>query len=283
MAVTLDDLQQSVGNNETAHDVITASQVGRLAVALDVEHPAPNKGDPVPPGWHGVFFPPLVPLGRLREDGQPSGGGIAPPVPLPRRRLVGVRGSYLESLRIGDEVTKLTEVASITIKDWGAGPTALLTVRETISTDRGPAVIDERDVLFFGDDGPGQPDEVPTLPAVAPWTRQYESNPVMIFRLSAVRFNSHRIHYDRDYATKIEGYPGLVVPVTLVSFLIMEMCRAEAPGRPLVGFSYTSEKPVFDLGPYTIYGAPDGDRVQMWATDYAGALAVTAEARLAGE
>jgi 3-methylfumaryl-CoA hydratase len=151
VANSLDDLQQFFGNNETARDVITASQVGRLALAFDVDHPAPNQGDPVPPGWHGVFFPPLVPLGRLREDGQPSGGGIAPPVPLPRRRLVGVCGSYLESLRVGDEVTKLTKIASITIKDWGAGPTALVTVRETISTDRGPAVIDERDVLYFGE------------------------------------------------------------------------------------------------------------------------------------
>jgi 3-methylfumaryl-CoA hydratase len=281
LADTIGDLQQFVGNSEVSHDVITASQVGRLAVALDVDHPAPNKGDAVPPGWHGVFFPPLVPLGRLREDGQPSGGGIAPPVPLPRRRLVGVRGSYLEPLRVRDEITKLTEIAAITIKDWGAGRTALVTVRETISTDRGPAVIDERDVLYFGEQGPGESEKPPTLPAAAPWARTYESNPVMIFRLSAVRFNSHRIHYDRDYAVKTEGYPGLVVPVTLVSFLMMEMCRAEAPDTPLASFSYNSEKPVFDLGPYNIFGAPDGDRVQLWATDYAGELAVTAEARLA--
>ena len=282
MADSLDDLKKFVGNSQTAEDVITASQVGRLAVALDVDHPAPNKGDAVPPGWHGVFFPPLIPLARLREDGQPTGGGVAPPVPLPRRRLVGVRGAYPDALRIGDDVTKITEVSSIAIDDWGAGPVVTVTVRETISTDRGTAVIDERDVLYFGEDGPGGADEPPSLPETAAWTRSYESNPVTIFRLSAVRFNSHRIHYDRDYTTKTEGYPGLVVPVTLVSFLMMEMCRAEAPAKPLAAFSYRSEKPVFDLGPYTISGAPDGETVQMWATDYEGALAVTAKATLAG-
>jgi len=101
----------------------------------------------------------------------------------------------------------------------------------------------------------------------------------MIFRLSAVRFNSHRIHYDRDYATKQEGYPGLVVPVTLVTFLMMEMCRAEAPDRPLASFSYRSEKPVFDLGPYSLFGAPEGDAVTLWATDYENDLAVTASAQ----
>jgi 3-methylfumaryl-CoA hydratase len=149
MTDNLDELQQFVGNRETSEDVITASQVGRLAVTLDVDHPAPNKGDAVPHGWHSVFFPALVPFERLRSDGQPSGGGVAPPVPLPRRRLVGVRGEYLDALRVGDEVTKLTEVAEIKIEDFSAGPTARVTVRETINLPRGTAVIDERDVLFF--------------------------------------------------------------------------------------------------------------------------------------
>lgn len=278
MAERLEDLQRYVGNSQTAHDVITASQVGRLAAALDVDHPAPNKGDHIPPGWHGVFFPPLAPLGRLRDDGQPAGGGVAPPVPLPRRRLVGVRGAYHDALRIGDEVTKITEVADITIEDFGAGPTARVTVRESINSTRGPAVVDERDVLYFGENGPGDADKPPNLPAKALWSRTYESNPVMIFRMSAVRFNSHRIHYDRDYATTKEGYPGLVVPVTLVSFLMMELCRAEAPERPLASFGYRSEKPVFDLGPFSVFATPEGDGVKLWATDYEDALAVTAGA-----
>jgi hypothetical protein len=59
-----------------------------------------------------------------------------------------------------------------------------------------------------------------------------------------------------------------------VSFLLID--TAEAPDRPLTAFSYQSEKPVFDLGPYKIFGAPQGDDVTMWATDYQDDLAVTA-------
>jgi 3-methylfumaryl-CoA hydratase len=33
----------------------------------------------------------------------------------------------------------------------------------------------------------------------------------MLFRYSALTGNTHRIHYDRDYATREEGYPGLLV------------------------------------------------------------------------
>lgn len=31
---------------------------------------------------------------------------------------------------------------------------------------------------------------------------------VMLFRFSALTFNSHRIHYDQPYVTKVEGYKG---------------------------------------------------------------------------
>ena len=36
------------------------------------------------------------------------------------------------------------------------------------------------------------------------------ADPVLLFRYSALTFNGHRIHYDRDYVTKVEGYPGLI-------------------------------------------------------------------------
>ena len=282
MSASLDELTRHVGNSETARDVVTATQIGRMAAALGVAHPAPHDGDPVPPGWHGAFFPPLAPLDALREDGQPAGGGLVPHVPLARRRLLAVRAQYHDPIRIGDALTNTAEVADIRIEEFGAGPTVLVTMRESISSPRGPAVVEERDLFFFGKDGPGREEDAPSVPADAPWTRTYEADPVMIFRLSAVRFNSHRVHYDRDYTTKVEGLPGLVVPVTLVSALLLELCRANAPDRPISSFTYRSVKRVFDLGPFTIFGAPDGDRAVLWATDHEDALAIFAEAGFAG-
>ncbi len=203
-------------------------------------------------------------------------------MPLPRRRIVGVRADFHEPILIGDEITRVTEVADIKIEDFGAGPTVMTTTSDRISTPRGLAVVEERDFLTFGEDGPGDAVTPIAVPDGFAWSRTYEPSPVMIFRMSAVRFNGHRIHYDRDYATRVEGYAGLVVPVTLVTYLMMELCRAEAPDRPLSYFAYQSVKPVCDLGPFTIFGAPDRDRAILWATDYDGDLSVTAEARLAG-
>lgn len=279
MTDRLADLKSHIGNRETRHDAVTASQVGRLAAALGVDHPAPAMGDPIPPGWHAVFFPSLAPLDKLRPDGQPSGGGVTPPVPLPRRRIVAVRGTFHDGIRVGDEITQETELTALSVEDRGAGPVVSMTTTDRISTPRGLAAVDERDFLMFGEDGPGGAVAHPNVPTRAAWRREYASDPVMIFRLSAVRFNGHRIHYDRDYAVEVEGYAGLVVPVTLVTFLMMEMCRAEVPDRPLASFAYRSIKPVCDLGPYRLFGAPQGDHTVLWARDYANELSVTAEAR----
>jgi 3-methylfumaryl-CoA hydratase len=279
MTDDLEDLKKHIGNKHSSEDVVTASQVGRLAGALMVDHPAPNKGDAVPPGYHGVFFPGLAPLSNMRSDGQPKSGGPAPAAPLPRRRIIGVRADFLDPMRVGDDITRDTEVTDVVIKDYGAGPTVVITIRDTISTPRSVSTIEERDFLSYTEDGPGEMWPAPVMPADPSWSKTYESSPVMIFRLSASRYNSHRIHYDRDYATKVEGFAGLVVPVTLVTYLMMELVRAEAPGRPLTYFGYRSEKPVIDLGPFSAFGKLDGDFAEMWATDYEGDLAVTAEAR----
>ena len=129
-------------------------------------------------------------------------------------------------------------------------------------------------------EGPGEMWPAPVLPTDPTWSRTYESDPVMIFRLSAARYNAHRLHYDRDYTTKVEGFAGLVVPDTLVTYLMMEPVRAQVPERTMTYFGYRSEKPVIDLGPFSVFGKLDGDIVEMWATNYGGDLAVTAEARL---
>lgn len=281
MADPFEDLKQYLGKSRISEDVATASQIGRLAASLDVDHPAPGDGDEIPAGWHGVFFPPLAPLSALREDGQPAADGIMPPVLLPRRRLTGVSGVYHGPIRIGDKLTKTTEIAGIDVDDRGAGPLVSVTVRDSIETSRGIAVTDERGFQFFGADGPGREEAPPQIPAEAAWRRSYDPTPVMMFRTSAVRYNSHRVHFDRDYTMGVEGHPGLVVPVTLISALMLELCRAELPERTIGSFVYRSVQRIYDLGPFSVCGAPNGESVVLWATNHEGALGVTAQIEFA--
>ncbi len=108
---------------------------------------------------------------------------------------------------------------------------------------------------------------------------------MLLFRFSAVKFNSHRIHYDRDYATKVEGHPGLVIPGTLMAPLFIEMCRRELPHATMTTFRYErTSRPLFDTAPFIIAGAPasDGKSAEMWAIGPDGVVGFTATATFSG-
>lgn len=46
--------------------------------------------------------------------------------------------------------------------------------------------------------------------------RLFEPDTIQLFLYGAALWNAHRIHFDYPYATKEEGYPGLVVPGPLM-------------------------------------------------------------------
>jgi 3-methylfumaryl-CoA hydratase len=54
---------------------------------------------------------------------------------------------------------------------------------------------------------------------------------VLLFRYSALTFNGHRIHYDRQYVTQVEGYPGLIVHGPLIATLLLDLLRRSCPAR----------------------------------------------------
>jgi 3-methylfumaryl-CoA hydratase len=284
MAESLESFKSYIGKSEKATDVVTASAMLKFAATLGQENPAMEKGAPIPPGWYGAFFPASHRPSQMRTDGQASGGGIAPPIPLPRRRIGGTRVSFHEPLRIGDEITRLTEIADVQIDDGSSGAMVTVIERNSISNSRGLAVVEERDMVMLSEArAEAAPASAPTVPAQAKWLEHIEPNPPLLFRFSAIRFNSHRIHYDRDYVTKIEKLPGLVVQSSLVSQLLMEMCRKQLPGRQLRSFDFKSVRQIYDTGKFTIAGNPsaDGGQAELWALDSDGRVAMAATAKFA--
>ena len=102
-------------------------------------------------------------------------------------------------------------------------------------------------------------------------------------RYSALTFNGHRIHYDRRYATEVEGYPGLVVHGPLIATLLLDLLRRNLPTAAIAAFEFKALQPLFDIAPFSVHGQPeaDGKTVRLWARDAEGWLAMSASARLA--
>src|SRR5690606_31681515 len=75
-----------------------------------------SDGQPLPPGWEGVYFPFAVPLADLRPDGTPARDGVVPETDLPRRMYAGETTEFLRPLLIGDEVTQVARLGSVVEK-----------------------------------------------------------------------------------------------------------------------------------------------------------------------
>ena len=284
MAESLESFKSYIGKKETATDVVTASAMLKFAATLGQDNPPMDKGQAIPPGWYGGFFPASHRPAQMRVDGQASGGGIVPPIPLPRRRIGGTRVQFQEPLRIGDEIVRVTEIADLVVDDGPSGAMVTVVERNSISNSRGLAVVEERDMVMLSEArAAATPKASPAAPGQAKWTQVVEPNPPLLFRFSAIRFNSHRIHYDRDYVTKVEKLPGLVVQSSLVSQLLIEMCRRELPTRKLKSFDFKSSRQIYDTGSFTLAGAPsaDGHEATLWALDKDGNLSMTATAKFA--
>ena len=67
-----------------------------------------------------------------------------------------------------------------------------------------------------------------------------------LFRYSALTYNGHRIHYDRDYVKEVEGYCGLIVHGPLVATLLVDNTLRWKPRTPISRFAYRARAPLFD-------------------------------------
>ena len=286
-AAQLAHLQTWTGRTETLTDSITAAPVSGLSATLDRDDAAPVPGTALAPLWHWLYFLPQVRHSGLGPDGHPARGGFLPPVPLPRRMWAGGRLRWEENnpLVVGDAVQRTSRIASVTHKAGRTGDLVFVLVKHEISNARGLALTEEHDIVYRAAPQPGDPVPPPTAADTdtgAPWQRTITPDDVLLFRYSALTFNGHRIHYDRQYVTQVEGYPGLIVHGPLIATLLVDLVRRHVPDARLKSFQFKAVRPTFDLHPFGLNGAPaaDGKTVRLWGNDHEGFLTMQGSAAL---
>ncbi|MCP1572959.1 acyl-CoA dehydrogenase [Herbaspirillum rubrisubalbicans] len=279
----IEHLQQWVGTKETTADELNVAHAVALAACLDLPV-APLPGDALPPLWHWMYFWQAAPQSRIGSDGHPERGGFLPPVPLPRRMWAGGRLRFDAPLPVGAGAQRTSTILDLKVKDGRSGRLAFVTVGHEIRYGAEVAIREEQDIVYRDPPQPGSPaPSGPPAPREAAWERQVVPDPVLLFRYSALTLNGHRIHYDRAYATDVEGYPGLVVHGPLIATLLADLLRRRIPDARLAEFSFRALSPLFDTEPFTLRGQPDADgkTLHLWAENIRGELAMQATAILA--
>ena len=200
----------------------------------------------LPPLWHWLFFLETVPQNRIGGDGHPQKGDFLPPVPHPRRMFAGARTEFFCPLQLNKHASLVETVTDIQTKKGGA--LYIVTVRYEYFQENELCIREERDFVYL---------PAPTVIAVAEtpsdelhhiesghYQLDYDTDPTVLFRFSALTYNSHRIHYDADYAKQQEGYPQLVVHGPLTAMLSAECLRRHSSAR-IKKFSFRAQSPVY--------------------------------------
>jgi 3-methylfumaryl-CoA hydratase len=277
-------MQDWIGRARKVSDEMTAPAVRRLCAMLDRDAPPLHAGAAVPAHWAAILFDDAQPQSRLGPDGHPEKGEFLPPIDLPRRMMAGRRITYAGPLRIGDALTRRSEIAAITPKEGRSGRLMFVTVRHTVSGPSGMVLTEEQDIAYREaprGDAPAPAESAP-LPEAA-WRQDFAPDTVLLFRYSALTFNGHRIHYDSDYARDVEGYPGLVVNGGLSTMMLLEAALSRTPAARLHATDTRTLRPLTCGRAAMLAGAvPDAEgRQLLWVEDETGAMALRIQARIA--
>lgn len=278
------DFRTWIGRSEQATDPMSIAQARAAHATFDETGVAPGEGDALPLPWHWFFFLPNCAQAALGEDGHPErgqGGGFLPPFPHPRRMFAGARMQVNRPLRAGLPARREATIQDVAIKSGKSGSLAFVTVAYRYTQDGTLCIEEEQDIVYRE---PGaavplpRPAELPVLP-VGAWSREIRPDSRLLFRFSALTFNAHRIHYDRPYATAVEGYPGLVVHGPLTAVLLVQLVR-RSTARPIVAFEFRGQAPLFDGAPVRLSALQEGDRVALEARGPDAAAALVASVTL---
>jgi 3-methylfumaryl-CoA hydratase len=243
MGSDINNLRQWIGRVQESSDLVTAAPLACLNATLDRDDQEPQLGDELPPSGHWMYFLNPSKQSELDVNGHAKKGEFLPPVPLERRMWAGGRLKFILPLRIGDAITRTSEIIDVRLKEGKTGPLVFVIVRHQVYGPDGLSIEEEHDIVYRGRSSQN------ILPLGSEqnkspiWQRIVNADSVLLFRYSALIFNGHRIHFDREYVTKDEGYP------------------------------------IFDLGPFTINGSPKDRGADLWALDQQKNLAMTAEAK----
>ena len=267
-----------IGRTETRNDTVTVAPLVALSALLDRDDPTPRAGDAAPPLAHWLYFLPAYRQSEAGPDGHAIKGGFLPPIDLPRRMWAGSRLEFLRPLVVGSEVMRVSRIKDVSEKEGRSGRLVFVTVRHEVSDGGGLVLADEHDIVFRGETS------LAAKPVPAPrdekWRRDIHPDPVLLFRYSAVTFNSHRIHYDQPYVTQVEGYPGLVVHGPLTATLLIDLLRRSAPQVTVKTFAFRAMRPLYDTADFSTCGTPDEAKrsARLWTRDTEGAMTMEATA-----
>lgn len=258
-------------------ECIDSRTVAKVAAMLDLDQSAAMDRVQIPRGWHFCALAAATPRSELRSDGYPGLGVPMPDLGLPRLLQAGREVWFCDDIGINEPIRRESRLAGLRHKGEGAGARCMITVRHELFRDKTDhkLLVEDQTFVLMPPSRYLQREQI-AVPVQADVTRVVTPDATMLFQYSALGFNSHKIHLDRQYATEVEGFPDLVVNGGLVTLLVTEFLRQDLQAVP-ARLKITNRAPLFCDRPITLAAVKTDAGWQVRVHDNCGQIAAEAE------
>lgn len=274
-----------VGRESHAEDRLDEALARRWLATFDRDAPS---GGIMPQGIHWCLCTPDAANAALGEDGHPrrddSADGFLPPIPLPRRMWAASEVEFLAPLSIGAAIERSSRILSVDEKQGSTGSLALVVVEHVTRADNAIAVREKQTLVYREAVAADAPVSPPPLgegsfdPLEWQAQRGVQPRPPLLFRYSALTFNTHRIHYDLPYAREVERYRGLVVHGPLMAGLLLQLSAEWLGENALSRFAFRALSPAIAGEPLHLVLRENGGQIELGAFAADGRQVVRADA-----
>jgi len=177
--------------------------------------------------WHWLYTHETPLSAKLGIDGHPETLPQGVPQHFTRRLWASSTVNFLRPVTIGKTLTHTVISESVELKEGKSGPLAFVPLTIELSDELGLVISERRigvyrpmpvvDSISSHQFGKGYSEEKPVVRDDS----KLEFNEISLFQYSAILGVSHRIHYDFNYTTRVEGYSNLVVHGPLLAQMLL--------------------------------------------------------------
>lgn len=264
------DCEAYIGASQRETEVLSPEKPNALRATFN-ERTYLSIGDVLPPLFHWLYFQDIVRHDDLKADGHQKMGIFLPPIPLPRRMWAGSSLEFIKPLLLGIKAERQSHIADITLKKGASGLLCFVTVEHHIHQSGALCLIDKHQIVYR------EANNAPMPLWETEGQGAYHVDAMMLFRYSALTFNTHRIHYDHDYVRTVENYPSVVVHGPLMATMAMRHAQLARPDQTVSAFAFKVLSPVFENEPFDIVDTHQGEISQLSLTKASGVEALKAQ------
>ena len=199
-----------------------------------------------PYGAHWIFFNENFNKKDLGLDGHPKRGKNIPLLKGYKRMFAGANLVFKKKIYFEDKIKKITEIKPLLKKKSDNKNIYFLNLANTFFRDNLEVLKETQTIVFVKNNHVSNKGKKISNNINLKFLhkKNFKFNNIDLFRYSALTYNSHRIHYDLDYTTKVEGHKNLLVHGPLTATYVINEINSFIK-KDISRYSFSLLKPIY--------------------------------------